>query len=331
MKLLNAGVVQKPLLSYKSGLPRIVYYHLVSNSCHIPYYYKKNVFTERILNEQLTWYKKNGYTFITLDEAVWLVENNEKATKTIAFTTDDGFQENYSVMAPVFSRFNIKPTLFLLSNCLDNNDLMWNNKIYLIQNKISKEKEAALCRELAQQYHLPPDQKSIIALSNYFPMAAKEAITNRAWELAGMPPLKQYLAEIQPYLTNKQVSELLGLGYSLGSHSMSHPEFSKLTDTEAKIEMLGSKKILAETFNTEVRYFSYPYGKRVPNKAVESEILQAGAYKILLGTKSNLTNNLRNKIWERDKMEQEQVKSQFWFTAIPVFRNTVLRPLGLYL
>lgn len=329
LKSINNNFVQKTLLSYKRSLPRIVYYHLVSNQNNIPYYYKKNLFSEELLNDQIKWYLSKGFKFIGLEEAVYLVENNENATKTIAFTTDDGFKENYETMAPIFSKFDIKSTMFLISNCLDNKDLTWDCKICLIKDHISIQKESEICNELAIKYNLKSGIKDINQSRQNWPMTKKDSIVNDAWALSGLMPLAEYLEEMKPYMTIDQVKILLNEGYTLGSHSVSHPDFSKLTEEEVLNEMIKSKETIKNVFGIEPNYFAYPYGKR-PSNIVEQKVFKTGIYKLLFGTKSNLTNTKNKILWERDKMEQDKGIGQFWFTAIPILRNAILHPLGKY-
>jgi peptidoglycan/xylan/chitin deacetylase (PgdA/CDA1 family) len=316
-------------LAYKKDLPRVVYYHIVSNNSEIPYYYKKKLFNEKLLQEQLEWFVKNRYKFITLNEAVHLSKNNEKATKTIAFTTDDGFRENYDVMAPVFQKFGIKPMLFLISNCLDNKDLMWNNKTYYIKNKLSEIEQTKICNELSEKYKITGKYRDIISFSGNWPMNIKENIANDAWKLAGLQTLDEFLREHKPYMTINQIKELINAGYQIGSHSTSHPDFSKLSEDEVYSEMNQSKKTIKDTFGIEPEYFAYPYGIR-PSAAIEKKLYSENIYQLYFGVKSNLTNIKENHFWERDKMEQDKEIGQFWFAAIPFLRNRILHPLGKY-
>jgi len=321
VKSANLSFIQKALLTYKKDMPRVVYYHIVSNSLEIPYYYKKNLFSENSLKEQLSWFIKNGYKFITLDEAVNLTKNNEKATKTIVFTTDDGFRENYDLFAPTFRIYDIKPTMFLISNCLDNKDLMWVNKVYYIKNKVSQRTQISICDELAKKYNLAGKFQDIVSFSDTWPMNEKDNLANEAWKLAGLQPINEFLEEHQPYMTNTQVKELIDNGYQIGSHSTSHPDFSKLSDEEVKYEMNYSKQIIKESFGID--------GIR-PSALIEENLYSNGNYELYFGVKSNLTNIGTNKFWERDKMEQDKDMGQFWFTTIPFVRNRILHPLGKY-
>jgi len=329
INLLNVDFLQKTFMSYKSSSPRVVFYHLVSNKPQVPYYYKNKLFNEDLLEDQIKWYIKNGFKFISLEEATSLIEHHEKAKKMIAFTTDDGFRENYDKIAPIFQKYQIKATFFLISCCVDNNDMMWNNKVYLIKNNITAQKELEICRELKGKYSLETTADSIIQQSESWPMHLKDQIINDAWSLTNLPPLKEYLDKNKPYMTNNQVQELLEQGHKIGSHSATHPDFSRLSKDEILSEMISSKEALNKAFNADIKYFAFPYGIR-PSKAIEEEIFKKNIYKLYFGTKNNLSNDKDTKVWERDKMEQRQEISRIWFSAVPVIRHIVLHPLGKY-
>ncbi len=56
-------------------------------------------------------------TFINIEEAVFLINNQSKFDKCyVAFTFDDGFEECYTKIAPVLSDFKINAAFFIIPN-----------------------------------------------------------------------------------------------------------------------------------------------------------------------------------------------------------------------
>ena len=51
---------------------------------------------------------------------------------------------------------------------------------------------------------------------------------------------------------------------TIGSHSMSHPNFTRINDEEARRQMQGSKAILERVTGREVSGFSFPHGAYTP-------------------------------------------------------------------
>ncbi len=62
-------------------------------------------------------------------------------------------------------------------------------------------------------------------------------------------------------LTDTQVKEMLASELiELGSHGMTHANFTRLNREQTEQELQQSKKILEETFNIRIESFAYPFG-----------------------------------------------------------------------
>jgi peptidoglycan/xylan/chitin deacetylase (PgdA/CDA1 family) len=66
---------------------------------------------------------------------------------------------------------------------------------------------------------------------------------------------------LAPLLSWEQLRMLLQAGFSIGSHTVAHPDLSQLPQDQAWHEISESRKILEKMLNTPVRSFCYPYGK----------------------------------------------------------------------
>jgi|GEM_PF-6811588 len=67
-----------------------------------------------------------------------------------------------------------------------------------------------------------------------------------------------------------QIKELLGLGWEVASHTVTHPTLSGLTDQQIENELKNSKMSLESTFGIPIKHVIYPYGAhdiRVRNTA----------------------------------------------------------------
>jgi peptidoglycan/xylan/chitin deacetylase (PgdA/CDA1 family) len=70
------------------------------------------------------------------------------------------------------------------------------------------------------------------------------------------------------YLTKLQLREMGRFGRTIGSHSHTHPDFTRLTEAEQLIELKVSKMMIEDFTGMEVRDFSFPFG-RFNNRAIE--------------------------------------------------------------
>jgi peptidoglycan/xylan/chitin deacetylase (PgdA/CDA1 family) len=61
-------------------------------------------------------------------------------------------------------------------------------------------------------------------------------------------------------MDKSQVREWLAAGHQIGSHTVSHPDLTRLPSREAREEIEASRKWLEDTFGIAVSHFSYPQG-----------------------------------------------------------------------
>ena len=86
----------------------------------------------------------------------------------------------------------------------------------------------------------------------------------------------------EPMMSVEQIRELSDGGFQIGSHTMTHPHLTELSDEQLRAELTDSKHILEDITGREVTTFSYPYGD-CDNRVME-EVIAAG-YTSAVGTK----------------------------------------------
>lgn len=62
------------------------------------------------------------------------------------------------------------------------------------------------------------------------------------------------------FLNWNEVIEMAENGVEFGSHSLNHPDLTKLKKEEKEKEIIDSKKIIEDKIGKEVKFFCYPYG-----------------------------------------------------------------------
>ncbi len=320
--ILKSVLLQNLFLFIGSSNLRIIYYHIVSNSPP-NYYFKDKTISIEDFRKQLKYFKKR-YSFISLDEAVNKIKNGDSLKGQIALTTDDGFVENYTIIAPILLEEKIPATFFLINNCIDNQDLMWRNKLVYIFNKLGHKKSGELILTFAKKHNLPipTNTENIIGWSERtFVMNEKEKLSSMLWEESNMEPLLQFLDEQKPYMTTKQIKELISGGFSIGAHTNTHPICSKLNYDTLEKEIIGSINGISKKIGVSPTHFSYPFKYRAKYE-YEKKLIESNKYKVksLIGVKNKL-NNRDPYSWERDLQEADPNIAAFRFFILPVIRK----------
>ena len=93
-------------------------------------------------------------------------------------------------------------------------------------------------------------------------------------------------------MSEHDIRRWIDSGMEIGSHSQNHIRLSEYDQTTIENEVLGSKRILADKFNTTVDHFCYPYGDK--SDKVE-EVVKNSGYKTACSVvrgKTYLSSNL---------------------------------------
>ncbi len=57
-----------------------------------------------------------------------------------------------------------------------------------------------------------------------------------------------------------QLRQMISRGHEVGSHSMSHPFLTRLSDSQLRYQVYESRRRLEANLGVRMRYFAYPYG-----------------------------------------------------------------------
>lgn len=303
--LSKSSFLANTFFNYKSESLRIVYYHIVSKK-EYPYYFKNKGIEIEEFKRQVK-YLKSKYDIISLNHAIELAKNQQSLKNKLVITFDDGFEENYSIAAPILDDLQCTATFYLIGNCIDNEHLMWRNKLLVIQNNTDENNLLKAVKKVAAEFNLnTKGYKSLLSWSfNYLPMKDKDKIIDKLWRLTMNITVEEFLQQYTPYLNISQIKELSVAGFEFGSHSMTHPDFSKLSYNEFEREITDSVIKIEHVLDKKIHSFTYPFGRRA-NSNFEKKYLnsQENSIKTLLGTRNKLINKGVNiSSWERDNME----------------------------
>lgn len=288
---------------------RILYYHVVSKP--FPEIYPLGISLKRF-NKQLSLLKRLGYTFVPLSQ----VTDNAAHIKgkTVSITLDDGFACNFSSLKLLCNKFGLKPTLFLIGKCMDNNALAWNHQFLLIKNRIPKQKLDGLIADI-----IPG--ASTETLFSRIKMHRKDELMDKLWSAVMPFSQAEYLAREKPFLTTAQLLELVDCGIEISSHSYSHPDFSRLSPEQAIEELTASFAEFDSRNLPYLRTLSYPYG--IPCSAsTEAKLVKQMNLSATFAARYTLGDNTGSQIrYKRQLMEASPMDNLLEFGLKPSLRS----------
>lgn len=137
---------------------------------------------------------------------------------------------------------------------------------YRIENNLPLKK--VFCITFDDGYRSLEDAYYILKKYNFKATAYLhiKAILNGVYSYPNMPPADMISLE--------KVKKMLDV-FELGSHTINHPDLTKISYEEVLYEIKESKKFLEEMLNVKVNHFCYPFGKYFKN---HKEILSKEGY-----------------------------------------------------
>ena len=241
--------------------PSILNYHMVSDypKPHIEHLYS---FRDTTSFKRDIEYFISHHVPVDLDTLLnSLKKGVPPPAKSFHLTFDDGFREMEDTVTPILLEMGIPATFFLTTRLIDNTELQSGNKksllIHHIESNLS-DSEKSHIRELMDSVQLPgsciPDRIMSI------PHHSREKLDQIASE-AGLD-FQKYLDDHKPYLTSEQVRSMLDKGFSIGGHSIDHPNYPELTLNEQLNQTLKSVDYLCDRFSVDYRVFSFPFSDK---------------------------------------------------------------------
>jgi peptidoglycan/xylan/chitin deacetylase (PgdA/CDA1 family) len=208
---------------------------------------------------------------VTLDEVLEYVTGARRIPKrAVAITFDDGFRDNYEIVAPVMERYGLRGTFYIATSSVEGRPLWFvRMRYWTIRARVARPQfleASARCATLTQ-----PEREEFMAKLEHAG-SATDTFT----------------------MTWAQARDLLKRGHIIGSHSVHHPNLAKVPQMEMNFEMKESRRRLEAELGTLIRHFSYPNPILSPhwNKETMEASQQAGYSTAVTSNDGYVTKNI---------------------------------------
>ena len=296
-KIILGGVFPLiPLFRNSKGYAVLMYHRIVKDKM----WYSDLIPTLSVkLNDfekQISFFNKR-YKIIPLSDMVNRINNNRKPDSFyLSISFDDGYADNYLLGGPILKKYNIKPTIFITTNFIENNEIpFWD--ILKIFAEINH--DVFTFNDL-QGKKIKFELKTIFDKRKFI-----DAVSRL---LKNDPDYGKYLLQlIKKKIPNNNMKDIQFFSwdllykivhqedYEIGCHTKSHPLLGLLKDN-GKEEIKNSKTILENKLNIPITNFAYPFGSG--ENVITSEVLLniknsefRGAFTGEIGINSEKDNN----------------------------------------
>ncbi len=202
-----------------------------------------------------------AYVVLPIGELVERMERRAVPRNALAITFDDGYRDNLTHAAPVLARYGLPATVFLASGFIGTAEVPWFDQVALAL----KSTRAVACR-IAEDRAVPLGSSAgrlsaltrIVEWLKSLPHAAMRQEIDLLLTDLGVTDQGTFKSWM---LNWDEVHAMLGLGFDVGAHTVSHPILSRVSAERAWAEIDGSRAMIEAGCGRRPRTFAYPNGK----------------------------------------------------------------------
>lgn len=200
------------------------------------------------------------YEPINVDTLIKSINSGTKIKRnSVLFTFDDGLREVHDIIAPILKQKGIPAVFFVNSDFVDNKNLFYRYKASLLVEEVkSKEICKSRINEISSKLIDKPNSKKDICKSILDVNYKNKFVIDEIAKIINYD-FNEFLVTNQPYLTSLQLKNLIKQGFSVGAHSVDHPEYFNIPFDEQIKQTTESIKWIKKTFKQEYNLFAFPF------------------------------------------------------------------------
>jgi peptidoglycan/xylan/chitin deacetylase (PgdA/CDA1 family) len=202
-----------------------------------------------------------------------VAERKALPDKAVALTFDDGYRDNYEVAYPLLKRYGVPASFFVCPGLIDSHQGFWWDEIYaLVEKTTARELDI---EKLIQNLGLPSYHKdgALSLLTGHQKISAGEHLVaqgkqmspqmltiflERLNEALGVPGDSNLRK--QTLMNWDEIREMHHDGMEIGSHTMTHPMLTQVTESVMRTELSDARARLSEMLGAAPEGFVYPSG-----------------------------------------------------------------------
>jgi peptidoglycan/xylan/chitin deacetylase (PgdA/CDA1 family) len=196
-----------------------------------------------------------------------------------AITIDDGYRDAYEIAYPILRRYNLPATVFVVTEFVAGRSWLWTDKMRYLTSRTASAELSAMINGKQWKFKLSDRQSRLRAAEQVNAVLKQldngtkdEAINLIAGSLGVTIPLAP--PDEFASINWDEAREMDAHGVEIGSHTLTHPILTRISDERLRREMRESRLKIEEALRRPVEQFCYPNGDN--DERVRRAVRQAG-------------------------------------------------------
>ena len=194
-------------------------------------------------------------------------KKREIPRKSYLISFDDGFENNYSIAAPILDYFKLNATFYFSTDFVQNNSMSWIDKIeYCFEKNIDLKR---IYLDKLGQFDISSLQKKKLALDQIRKIVKKnypqniDVFVKNFFDIFKIKYIETSNSDIDKKLSWEKVKKLSKNKYfTIGGHSHNHMPFTYYKINEAKKQIITSINLFKLKAGINLKHYSYPEGQK---------------------------------------------------------------------
>jgi peptidoglycan/xylan/chitin deacetylase (PgdA/CDA1 family) len=207
-------------------------------------------------------YLRGRYRVLSLDDLCEEMENPSERGDAVAVTFDDGYRDLHTHALPVLRKYQIPATIFLPVVSIETGQVPWYDRIFLALKVFPKD-ELEIVLDRPRNFQLVSFKarlETAAEIIQYLRTLPDDRRKEYCAALEGQISLPQDELTDR-MLTWDHIRAMCRERINFGSHTMTHPVVSQLTESQLESELGESKRALENRIGIPAVHFAYPFGK----------------------------------------------------------------------
>jgi peptidoglycan/xylan/chitin deacetylase (PgdA/CDA1 family) len=226
--------------------PRILMYHIIGD--------------EELSASQFEWqieFLRHEFEVVRLEILVDRLQSRTMTGREIVITFDDGVRNHFTLAWPILRLRNVPATFFVCPGLIESGDWVWRTELRMRLKHLNTYTRRSAARDLGCPYN---DIEMIMEWTKQLPLEEREIFRDTiAKRTAGFSPSREEMARHAP-LTWDQLRQMDEGLITIGSHTLTHPILTTLSDDVLQHEVADSRNMLEQALDRRIDFFSYPNG-----------------------------------------------------------------------
>ena len=249
------------------------------------------------------------YLVLPLEEMAKRIEDDDIPDNAVVITFDDGYRDNYTQAFPILRRLLIPATIFLATGVIGTNGVLWHDRVF---SAFRLTKKTALIGffERPSNVELSSQEDKLRAQTRVLKFLRGLHERERDVQICRLLECLAVGSDVEQeriMLNWEEVSHMRREGISFGSHTVTHPILSRLSQEEVEKQVALSSEAIERHACVRPRTFAYPNGTREDFTETTKHVLKEAGYLCAVTTTfgtnahgQDLFELRRGQPWEHD-------------------------------